>query len=249
MPYIDICARWRPRIEEPDAIAERLARSFAGLANIDPLFRHWIRGNTRHRSSVPRVVSLPPKSDELYDWLTENPRFESQEGYKQLVGYWIAAETPRGQSPFANFWLSVRCSREVGWFDNRIGTTLLYQGDDLPNCITTVRYALVTLAMAWDCEWAAAAPADYSAVPPKTGTLPPRYASGWMVFLDKTRADRIRKAKDLIVESLPDGAILLTAVVAPFFDRHSAAHRAAARRLQAGLAPLNREAERRRGDS
>lgn len=248
MPYIDISGRWKPRLENPDAVAGRLAYLLVGLSRIDPLFSGWTRGGMRHRSVVPRLVTSPPKAAELADWLAENPVFESRQGRKKNIGYTIHAETPRDKPIHVSLWLNANLTQSPECIANQIAINLFATGDGLKNSITLVRYALVTLAMAWDCDWVGAAAGDYSETRRQPAALPPRYQSGWMVYLDRTRASRLRKPKDIIVEMLPSGAVLLTSVTAALFDRHNSTHRAAAQRLQVVLAPLNvktRSARRR----
>jgi hypothetical protein len=60
-----------------------------------------------------------------------------------------------------------------------------------------------------------------------------------MVYLDRERAERIAEPRDVVVERLQNGGILLTATEELFDVRANAAHRAAANRIQDALAPLN----------
>ena len=253
MPYIDIVGRWKARHEDAGAVANRLAHLFAGLASIDALFNGWERGGMRHRSTVPRFVTLPPKTAELRDWIAENPRFVSNHGHKQLIGYSANATTPENEQIRASLWLSADLRAAPGRADNRLWITLFSNGDGLihdglPRLLAIVRYALVTLATVWDCEWVGVLPGLYGNTRLQPGQLPPRYQRGWMVYLEPSLAARMRRLKDVVVEQLPGGAILATTVPTAVFDRGNEIHRAAARRLQDALAPLNRAAERKHED-
>jgi hypothetical protein len=239
VPYIDITGRWRPREESTKELAGRLAHWLAGIAVLDPRFTRWQRGGMRHRSVVPRAVTLPPGAEELHLWLDENPSFESRNGRKERVGYSINARTPEETAPYANIWLTARTPLRDDWFGNRIGITFFTdRDDDADHLIAVVRDALAVTASAWDCEWAAAASGNYEdmSLPQKTLL---KYESGWMVYLDRILASRIHKPQEIMIEKPAGGGVLLTAVSNAVFDRRNALHIAAARRLQAALAPLN----------
>lgn len=200
----------------------------------------------RNRSVVPHMIeSLSLNLAELRDWVAENPSFASREGYKQEIGFHLHARTPQETGLFADFWLWASHSQSPGWFDNRIGITLYpIEGVETKILITLTRAVLLASAAIWDCEWAAVAPGDYTRVRIGPGKLWAKFKSGWMVYLDKTRADQIPEPEDIRVERLPTGAILLTAIEREIFDRSNLIHRAAARRIQTSLAPLNADAER-----
>jgi len=243
--FIDIVGSWGARSENPDTIAKRLARWFAALTEIDPLFEHWKRGGMRNRSVVPQMIeSLPPNVAELRDWVAENPSFGSRDGYKQELGFRVHARTPQETGLFADFWLWTSHTQSPGWFDNRISVTFYpIERSETSYLITLTRAALLASAATWDCEWVAVAPGNYSNVRLAPGKLPEKFASGWMVYLDKTHADKMLEPEDITVERLDAGAVRRTAIKKEIFDRSNLIHRAAARRIQAALAPLNAEAE------
>jgi Immunity protein 52 len=196
----------------------------------------------RHRSAVPRAITMPPVADELRIWLEENPSIESREGRKQLAGYYLIAGRPDDLLPHANFWLNPRCTLRHDWFGNQIGTTFFTDRDtdSVDHLSALVRDALLITASVWDCEWAAVAPGNFADM-----SLPQRkvvrYQGGWMVYLDDGLASRLHEREDVTIENLREGGILLVAVTNVIFDRRNALHIAAARRLQAALAPLNAE--------
>jgi hypothetical protein len=237
--YIDVTGRWKSRPEGSDALGGRLARWFASLADIDPLFSHWIRGGMRHRSVVPQIVTLPPDVTQFRDWIAENPVFETREGRKQQVGYSINAMTRRTDPIRANLWLSASGKQSPDRFDNRIGITLFPPVDETQKLIALVRATLLASATAWDCDWAGVAAGEYGGAGHQPGAPLPRFQSGWMVYLDQTLAGHLRKPEDIVAERLASGAILLTSVSDAIFDRRNAIHLTAARRLQTALDPLN----------
>ena len=240
VPYMNITARWRPRLESTEEMAARLARWLADIAILDWRFTRWYRNGMRFRSAVPRAITMPPVVEELRIWLEENPSIESRDGRKHLAGYSIMARRPDEALPHANFWLSPSCTLRRDWFGNRIGITWFTDRDrDRPDHLSAVvRGALLMTASAWDCEWAAAAGGNYEDMSlPQKKML--RYESGWMVYVGAELAPRLHEPEDIAIENLGDGGALLVAITNAIFDRHNALHIAAARRLQAALAPLN----------
>jgi len=69
---IAIAGHLKQRLESPALVAARLSVCLARLADLDPLFTGWVRGGMRHRSAVPRVITLPPDEVELRTWIVEN---------------------------------------------------------------------------------------------------------------------------------------------------------------------------------
>jgi hypothetical protein len=119
---VAIVGQLKPRWEDSNALAARLSICLARLSELDPLFTGWVRGGMRHRSAVPRLVTLPPNVAELRTWIGENPIFSSREGYKQHVGYSLRGTTPASSLIRADFWLSSIPSGH--WLGNRIGVTV-----------------------------------------------------------------------------------------------------------------------------
>jgi hypothetical protein len=216
------------------------------LAELDPLFSGWVRGRMRHRSTVPRLVTLPPDVAELRAWIAENPIFSSQEGRKQHVGCSIRACTPASNPLRADFWLSAVPSDH--WLGNRIGITVFDgQVQSPPNAAALsfetlgdiFRDALTIMGTAWECEWAAVMPGDFRSEAERPLEPFVKYQSGWMVYLDHSAASQVGKLQGLLVEGLANNGILLTAVPDVRFDPCNPVHRAAATRIQAALGPLN----------
>jgi hypothetical protein len=238
--FFDVVGRWGPRQEDSESLARRLARYLADLAAIDPLFRCWARGGFRHRSIVPSQVTLPPSLPELRAWLDENPLFDARDGRKAWVGHSIAADTPANERPHAPLWLVSQLGDRPGILRGRIGLTVSTPASDPWSLRRTARPLLLALAESWEVGWAGVATGDYSerGHRPEGPTL--AYKSGWMVYLDAEHAGRITAPEDVRVEPQPNGGVLLTATE-EFFSNDNVAHRAAARRIQTALAPLNAE--------
>jgi hypothetical protein len=181
--------------------------------------------------------------------IVENAVFESREGRKQHVGYSFNASTSYRNPIRADFWLSWVPSDH--WFRSRIGITIFDGQTSSPSGETDTPVeslkavlcgALTTLGSAWECESAGVMPGDYGS----KEELPVKYESGWMVYLDQSPARHLGDLRDINVEKLANGSILLTAISEAKFDPDNPVHWAAAVRIQSALAPLN---ERRDGST
>jgi Immunity protein 52 len=237
-----ILGQLKHRPEGPDALAARLSSFLARLVELDPLFSGWVRGGMRHRSTVPRLVTLPPDAAELCAWIAENPCFSSREKRKQHVGYFISAGTPVSNSFRVDFCLDTIPSGH--WLRHR--TRIVVSEGALPPDKTAIealnkvlRDALIILGTAWECDWAGLMPGDFRSYEERASELRVKYESGWMVYLDQTPARRLGELRDIKIETLPNNAVLLTAVSDAKFDHDTPVHAAAATRIQAALAPLN----------
>lgn len=235
---------------DAEAIAERLARYLESIAALNPLYCRWMPSDTRrHRSVVPGTLTWLPDETELRTWVNESAIFESRSGRKQHVGYNIHLLTPEDDPIRVDFWLTVDFTDSSWWFLNRVGITFfvargniwveLHRGGQNP--IGFARRALLDLGTSWDCDWAAACRGDFrwgGGERPSNAQLP-RYRSGWMVYLDRVRAARVREVQDIRVDKLPNGGALFTSTSDAIFDVGKANHWAGALRLHEALSPLN----------
>jgi hypothetical protein len=243
---VAIVGQLKPRSEDPDALAARLSICFARLSELDPLFSGWVRGGMRHRSAVPRVVTLPPNIAELRTWMAENSIFSSRDGYKHLIGYSIRARTPASNSFRTDFWLS--CLPSDHWLGNRIGVTVSdgqVQSQPTataisPNALRDIfREALTIVGTAWECEWAAVMPGDFRSKGEHASEISIKYHSGWMIYLDQSLAHDVGSLDKIDVSELPNKAMLITSVPDERFNPYNPIHRTAAERVQTALRSLN----------
>ena len=70
--FFDVRGWWDRRPEDTGQIAERMARYFADLASLHPLFGSWRREWLHRRATVPSLVTLPPDEAELRAWLDQS---------------------------------------------------------------------------------------------------------------------------------------------------------------------------------
>ncbi len=243
---------------DTSTIAARLARFFEGLGDSDPVFGHWHRGGTsRHYSVVPAAITMPPNEIELCAWIEENPVFGSRAGRKNRVGYSLQAITPKQNPLRADFWLNFK--PEECWFAHRVGITIFADaGAPTPpggvmkpeTLIALLRRVLVVTGSTWDCDWVGLMSGRYPLENdpiPRPGPI--KYQSGWMVYLAAAHAARIDLPQDITIEHLANGSMLMSAVADEIFNGRNPNHQAAALRIQAALAPLNKlENDRSNGD-
>ncbi len=234
--HIHVAGRWKARPENPDVISGRLARWLSRLQQIDARMTGWSRLGMRHRSVVPRIVTTPPDRAELRDWIAENPVFATRQGRKATIAHSIDAGTPDAAANYRFFSLQSGDEEFPIGFRNQIGLTWLPHRESPRELTAAVQAIVLATATAWDCEWAGAMPGDFAAEARKGAFS--KFRSGWMVYLDRTRASRLAPPKGIAVERLPDGAVLLTTVPSEIFDPTRAEHRTAAEHLQAALNAL-----------
>jgi hypothetical protein len=243
---IAIIGHLQPGWEDIDVIAARFGRLFEELAEVDPMFGCWLRLGRRHRSAVPKLVTLPPKHPELRSWIDEGATFGSRDGRKKTIGYALRAMTTGRHPVRADLWLSFE--PEDSWFAHRIGVTIFSSAsspspfDDPANqhvMIALLRRVLLAVGTAWACDWAGILPGNYRERGGPPGPVLVKYQSGWMIYLDATCAARIIPPQDVGVERLADGAMLFTAATNTKFNGENPDHWAAALRIQGALEPLN----------
>jgi hypothetical protein len=249
MKYVALEGQLGTPFANAEAVAECLAHHLESIAALHPLFRRWKPSDTRrHRSAVPATLTWPPDQTELRTWVNESAIFESRSGRKQHVGYNIHILTQEGDPIRADFWLRVDFTEGAWWFFNRVGVTFFVDREDIwvalhrdgQNPSAFIQRGLLDLGAIWDCDWAGVYGGDYRWPGERPANAsPPRYKSGWMVYLDQARAARVGEAEDVCVEKLTNGGALFTTVTDALFDSRNANHWAAALRLQVALAPLN----------
>jgi hypothetical protein len=98
---------------------------------------------------------------------------------------------------------------------------------------------LLAFADAWDATWCAAYPRDIIPLwTPVTVTRRPTFKMAWITYLSPRFAPMVTPPNTAIVEHTPQGGIIMTATK-DRFDVNNPAHLAAARDIEAALAPVN----------
>jgi hypothetical protein len=242
MPYsfFGVKGRWPERAEDARTLAARLGRFLDALMSIHPRFLCWEREGMRNQSTVPRTVTLPPDIQELTDWLEENRRFEPCDGYKTHVGYSIHAGIRAIENEFASFYLTCQSATSRKRYRNSLDMSVECKAAP-PVRLALARSILLAVVETWQTDWAGVASGDFRTARHDPAASYLRYHSGWMVYLDARLANDLIEPEGIAVERLANGGMVLTATNEPF-DRDNLVHNAAARRIQAALEPINRDA-------
>lgn len=232
-------AYWRPRRESTHECAVRLGRMLDGLAKAHPAFAHWNKKAYSLAAADKPAWAMPPNVDELVDVFEKGRQYKDvprdpwpEMGYS--VSAWNGLDRPYGSS------LTVRPGSYGDWipFPNTVGLSLNPAGpgnSDLIN-VVTLKPALLSVAMAWEPDYAVVVPWDYW--PRSFGDHEyPNLRSGWMTYLAPKYVPRIAAPPLAIAESVPGGGLLLLATEEQF-DMENPAHLAAAAAVQAALEPL-----------
>jgi hypothetical protein len=98
--------------------------------------------------------------------------------------------------------------------------------------------ALLAMANAWDATWCAAYPSDIIPLWPKPGPGRPHFRMAWITYLSPRFAPMVTPPRSAIVEYTPEGGLVMTAT-RDRFDVTNPAHLAAAREIEAAMAPVN----------
>jgi hypothetical protein len=232
-------AYWRPRAESTRDCAVRLAAMLEGFARAHPAFSQWNRkANSRAAANKP-AWTMPPDIAELTAVFEKGRQFKDiprtpwpEIGYR--VSAWNGRDPPYGAS--LSVWPgSYGASRSL---PNRVDLSLKRAGPDNADLISTavLKPALLSVATAWEPDYAVVVPWTYW--PRSFGDDGyPALRSGWMTYLAPRYASRITPPRAAIVESVPNGGMLLFATEEQF-DIENPAHLAAADAVQAALSPL-----------
>ena len=98
--------------------------------------------------------------------------------------------------------------------------------------------ALLAIANAWDATWCAAYPRDIIPLWSKPGPGQPHFRMAWITYLSPRFAPMVTPPRSAIVEYTPEGGLVMTAT-RDRFDVANPAHLAAAREIEAAMAPVN----------
>jgi hypothetical protein len=98
--------------------------------------------------------------------------------------------------------------------------------------------AVLAIADAWDATWCAAYPWDIIPLWPKPGPGRPHFKMAWISYLSARFASMVAPPASAIVERSSTGGLLMIATE-DRFDVANPQHIAAAREIEASLAPIN----------
>jgi hypothetical protein len=232
-------AYWRPRAESARACASRFACMLAGLAAAHPALVRWNKKAWSRTAANKPAWMMPPDVDELTN-VFERGRIHKDVPHEPWpeMGYsvsaWNGRERPYGAS------LTVRPGGYI--VSRRLPNTVdLVLNPAAPGnvdlvCSAVLKSALLSVATAWEPDYAVVVGWDYWQRSFGDRGYP-LFRSGWMTYLAPQYASRITPPPPAIVEPVPGGGLLLLATEEQF-SMDNPAHLATADAIQAALAPI-----------
>jgi len=223
---------WEARPETDKELAKRFVRFIDLLSDIDPLLSLWIsgaRGPKKFetiRDRFEEVVAAEISTDDFGD---PDP----------VDGYWFGAVT-RGQPRALTFSVNVHASayKNETAFQNNVMFHTSYCADAAPaaTTYTIFKAALLALVETWEptfCKALSQSLLDF------IGKGRGYFHEAWIVYLAPQLAGLITPPRDVLVEPLPNGGLVMSATT-DTFDVENPAHLAAARAIAAAIADLNK---------
>ncbi len=249
MPYREsywMQAEWGSRVETPAAIAARFLRTVDGLGALDPLLETWDWGDyqevgeTEGAGGSYPLAAVRPRMAEA---VARNMGNGGEDGPDPdpYYGYCLMAQTD-ATAPGSLVSLSGSVGARPGqreWdvvpFTNRMAFEVGPEPDPTLLRYALWRAALLLLAETWEASWVEAAPHDMSE---HWGTTR-AFRAAWMSYLSPRLAPLVVPPAGVVVERRPNGGLFMAATDT-MFTTADPRHLAAARAIEAALAPLNR---------
>jgi hypothetical protein len=230
---------WGPRAEEPEAIARKFLRSLAALATVNPVFGNWHVG---HEEGVPLAsLSFDDVVQFIRDGSVDQNDPEDPRPPVHSLGYnFFALNTlaggPRAVTVSVHAGQSFSTAYYVNTADIEI-PALCAENADLIT-LAVMKPALLALIEIWQPTWCGLRPAAIFDFQVKSVPGRPWFGLTWVTYLSPRFAPLVTPPESVITESLPDGGLLMIATE-DRFDVEDPAHMAAARAIEAAMAPVN----------
>jgi len=232
-------AYWLPRAESAHDCAVRLGWMLEGLEKAHPAFSRWNKKAYSRAAANKAAWAMPPDAYELTEV------FEKGQVHKDVpripwpgMGFHVSAWNGRDSPYSASLRIDAGAYADLRSLPNTVDISLKRAGPDNADLISTavLKPALLSVATAWEPDYAVVVPWTYW--PQVFGDRGyPRLRSGWMTYLAPRYAERLVPSPATIVESAPNGGVLLLATEEQF-DMENPAHLAAANAVQTALGPL-----------
>jgi hypothetical protein len=232
-----IQAYWGSRREVPEELGKRYWRMLQTLGAVNPALDGWEFIGTTTFQPLPGGPGR-----ELTKLIADGVATADDGDPTPINGYHFGASTRAGSTT------SVTLLVHGGFYAPSppfFANTVELQTQPLNELNTALvtypifKAALIAIAEAWDATWCAAYPADIIPLWPDPVTARrPTFKMAWITYLSPRFAPMIAPPRSAIVEYTPQGGIVMTATEERF-DVTNAAHMAAAREIDASLAPVN----------
>lgn len=240
-PFVgyEIQSYWGPRRETPAELGQRFWKMLLDLGAVNSAFSDWKFIGTY------RFLPLPSgPGDELTRLIAKGVATagDGDPTPTPISGYYFGASAR--SDPKAIITIDVHAgyyAPYASFFTNtaELQTPPLNEQTAALVTLPIFKAALVAIAEAWDATWCAAYPWDLINLWPDTVSVGrPTFEMAWITYLSPRFAPMVTAPASAIVEYTPQGGIVMAATN-DRFDVNNAAHLAAAREIEAAIAPVN----------
>jgi hypothetical protein len=228
---------WGPRRETPEQMGRRFWKMLKTLSAVNPAFSGW------KFIGLTKFWPLPAgPGDELTRLIADCVDTADDGDPTPISGYRFGASAR--SDPQAVITLDVHAgyyAPNPPFFANTAGlqTQPLNERNAALVTLPIFKAALVAIAEAWDATWCEAYPWDLINLWPDTVAVGrPRFNMAWVSYLSPRFAPMVTPPASAIVEHTSQGGIIMAATEERF-DITNPAHLAAAREIEAAIAPVN----------
>jgi hypothetical protein len=258
---------WEPRDPSQAGDARRLSRFVSGLPDFDPIYRSWLESPDTKKETVPVPLSEAAAKQLLIDKLGQYdappgpwpelgshiwgghagpPPFDFRKSSYADTTCRAGAFGPNGGRIPNHVFMrlsDVRPSTGSPWRASELRPLMRFARDIWDPAEMCAKFSFCNLPKIHDPKRAAML-APYARARPKIADSimagserPPRPWIGWITYLPPELAAKAKYPADVEVETLPDGAVLVTLCEEPF-GKTDAAGLARLHALEAALRPI-----------
>ncbi len=225
---------WTPRVETPEQIHDRMAKSIEALSAINSAFASW-----KVMDFAQGLQSLLGGKLGLLGRMLA-PKNAAMGEPAPPAGFMVLAAKDFGAWPSGMALLCAGAGQMT--LPGMCGVTFKTEDTESsdPELISysTLKSIMMALVPVWEASYAQASSSLLKEQFESDGRFY-MFNPSWMTYLSPALAGKIDPPKNVVVEDMSDRGLLLIAAEEPF-DTNNPEHMAGARSLQAALAPLNR---------
>jgi len=208
------------------------------LMPIDPVFSGW------RFYGATRIWPMPSTADDHLAKLIDEHVARADDGDPTPInGYGFSVATSTRSDDALIVKVQAGCYADAPWLVHFANTASL---ETKPLNAVNARFittpiftsALLAMANAWDATWCAAYPWAVIPLWSKPGPGQPHFRMAWITYLSPRFAPLVTPPRSAIVDYTAEGGLVMTAT-ADRFDVTNPAHLAAAREIEAAMAPVN----------
>lgn len=254
-----ISSYWGPRPETPGQIAARCANLLDRLNSISLMFSGWTyvgrrilpmdrrhaladTPGERYQNRYRTVVLGHPTGTDLAPLVEAGVCRDDDDGPEPMMGYRFSAFT-RSRTDPGGLSLRVRagCLSDARFFTNTVHIETRPLCDENRSWLTLplLKAAMLAIVTTCDVTWAAIYPAELRELwIPAHVRRGPTFQLAWVTYLSPRFAPMVTPPASAIVEHTAQRGIVMAATN-DRFDVNNPAHLAAAREIEAAIAPVN----------